>query len=128
MHRVTLILTFLLSLMFSSPSYSEWTLVGENVLGTIIYVDFETIRIVDGYVYYWKLQDFLKPTKYGRLSTKTYMQGDCKLFRRKSLSYSQHNSPMGGGTGDSGSPENPKWDYPPPNSSIENILKTVCSR
>ena len=36
MHRVTLILTFLLSLMFSSPSYSEWTRVSASVDGRII--------------------------------------------------------------------------------------------
>jgi hypothetical protein len=46
MHRITLIRTFLLSLMFSSPPYSEWTQVSENVKGTTFYVDFDRIRKV----------------------------------------------------------------------------------
>ena len=128
MNRVTLILTFLLSLMFSSPSYSEWTWVTENVNRTTYYVDFERIRKVDGYVYWWELSDYLKPKKYGDLSYKTYRQGDCKLFRFKTLTGVSHKEPMGGGTGDSYSPENPEWNYPSPDSAVEHILKTVCSR
>jgi hypothetical protein len=46
MHRITLILTFLFSLMFSSPSYSEWTELVEDVKGTTFYVDFDRIRKV----------------------------------------------------------------------------------
>ena len=130
MNRTTLLLTFLLSLMFSSPSYSEWTKVGENVSGDTFYVDFERIRKVDGFVYWWDMEDYLKPTKNGDLSAKVYWQGDCKLFRTKILSASHHKEPMGGGTGDVSEP--PKgfrnWTYPPPNSVIETKLKLVCSR
>ena len=130
MHRVTLILTFLLSLMFSSPSYSEWTKVIENIEGNTFYVDFERIRKVDGYVYRWELGDYLKPTERGYLSGKVYIQGDCKLFRVKFLSSSFHKEPMGGGTGDVQEPvkKHKGWKYPPPNSSIETILKTVCNQ
>ena len=93
------------------------------------YVDFERIRKVDGYVYYWMLIDFLKPiTSEMLLSSKMYNQGDCKLFRLKTLSFVHHKQPMGRDTGDSNSPKNPEWVYPPPNSSHETILKAVCSR
>ena len=146
MNRVTLILTFLLSLMFSSPSYSEWAQVTEDANGNTHYVDFERIRKhdgyvyhwvltdnlepdeVDGYVYWWSLTDNLEPDEDGYLSCKTYHRGDCKLFRYKSLSMSFHKDPMGRGTGDSDSPKNPEWEYPPPNSAIEDNLKSVCSR
>ena len=128
MNRVTLILTFLLSLMFSSPSYSEWTWAGENAEGSVFYVDFERIRKHDGYVYWWGLTDYLKPFPSGTLSAKRYSQGDCKLFRWKYLSASYHKEPMGGGTGDSYSPENPEWEYPTPKSAWEGVLKSVCSR
>ncbi|MEE2746732.1 MAG: surface-adhesin E family protein, partial [Pseudomonadota bacterium] len=108
------------------PSYSEWTKVTE-LDGNTFYVDFERIRKHDGYVYYWILRDLLKPHKLGFLSAKTYNQGDCKLFRFKYLSASSHKEPMGGGTGTRGTPSS-KWNYPPPNSSVELILKEVCSR
>ena len=114
--------------MFSSPSYAKWTKVGKNKnYGNTFYVDFERIRKVDGYVYYWVLIDYLKPIQ-GDLSGKVYKQGDCKLFRYKELSFSFHKQPMGGGTGDVQEPVKKGWQYPPPNSSVENILKIVCSR
>ena len=35
---------------------------GKNAKGSI-YVDFERIRKVDGYVFYWQLGDFLEPAE-----------------------------------------------------------------
>jgi len=128
MNRVTLILTFLFSLMFSSPSYSEWTWASKSVGGTTYYVDYDRIRKVDGYVYWWDLTDYLKP-KNGILSAKTYNQGDCKVFRYKFLSDSYYTLPMGQGTPSTTSNEPDKeWHYPSPNSVNETILKSVCSR
>ena len=128
MNRVTLTLTFLFSLMFSSPSYSEWTKGSEDGNGNTFYVDFERIRKVDGYVYFWLLQDSLKPKRHGILSGKMYNQGDCKLFRFKTLSFYFHKEPMGGGTGDVSEPIgiNRNWKHPPPNTIDEFILKHVC--
>ena len=96
----------------------------ENV-GATFYVDFERIRKHDGYVYFWQLGDWLKPNEDGDLSTKIYIQGDCKKFRYKYLSISYHKEPMGGGTGKDAKPDK-EWTYPPPDSVSETILKSVC--
>ena len=129
MRKLTLILTTLIfSVMFSSStSFAGWTKVDEDV-GATFYVDFESIKKRGGYVYYWVLVDLLKPTEYGILSGKGYVQGDCKKFRYKWLSGTFHKGPMGGGTGEvSEPPERHKgWKYPPPDSVIEEILKSVC--
>ena len=98
-----------------------------NSVGDTFYVDFERIRKNDGSVYFWVLSDYLKPTKYGDLSSKVYYEGDCKLFRMMRLSSSYHKQPMGGGTGDVNTLKQ-DWSYPSPNSVIETILKKVCSR
>ena len=119
-------LTF--SVMFSSTSFAGWTKVSENDTGDTYYVDFERIRKHGGYVYWWDLTDYLKTTEYGQLSGKIYKQGDCNLFRFKVLSFSFHNEPMGGGTGDTSNNPDKEWTYPPPDSSIEYILKQVCNR
>jgi hypothetical protein len=126
MKTLTLILALTFSVMFSSPSFADWKKVSENVVGTTFYVDFERIRKVDGFVYFWDLQDYPKPNSLGYLSFKGYNQGDCKLFRNRFLSGYFHEKPMGGGM------RNPykvtaKWGYPPPNSSSETILKSVCA-
>ena len=138
MKKLTLIFTLLFSTVmfsslsyaeyFSSTSHAEWTKVNKDADGNTNYIDFESIRIKDGYVYWWILSDILKPTLQGNLSSKTYNQGDCKLFRVKYLSWIFYLKPMGGGTGNSGGPENPQWDYPDPNSVMGNILRIVCSR
>jgi hypothetical protein len=97
-------------------------------MGATSYVDFERIRKHDGYVYYWTLGVFLRPSQTGALSLKQYIQGDCKLFRFKGLSYSFHNKPMGEGTPSTTlNPKNPQWHYPPPNSKIETVLNSVCA-
>ena len=128
MLRTILILTTLIfTVLFSSPSYSEWTKVSKSVDGTTFYVDFERIRKHGGYVYYWYLSDYLKP-QLGDLSAKTYHQGDCKLFRYKYLSFSFYTQPMGQGTPSTSSNKPDKnWKYPSPNSVSEHILKSVCA-
>ena len=128
MKKLTLISTLIFSVMFSSTSFAEWKKVSKNVKENTYYVDFERIRKHGGYVYFWRLSDYLKPSPQGSLSVKIYNQGDCKLFRFKILSASFHKEPMGGGTGDSVNPENPEWEYPPPESTTETVLKFVCSR
>ena len=131
MKKPLLIFTLLFStLMFSTPSYGEWTKVEKSVEGNTFYVDFERIRKHDGYVYVWDLTDLLKPSVSGSLSAKVYKEVDCKLFRFKTLSYSFHKEPMGGGTGEVQKPvkKHQGWKYPTPNSVYEDVLKSVCSR
>ena len=127
MKTLLTIFTLVFTVMFSSTSFGEWTRLGKNLSGDTYYLDFERIRKNDGSVYFWVLSDYLKPTKYGDLSSKVYYEGDCKLFRMMRLSSSYHKQPMGGGTGDVNTLKQ-DWSYPSPNSVIETILKKVCSR
>jgi hypothetical protein len=103
--------------------------VSESVNGNTYYVDFERIRKHGGHAYFWYLTDYLKPTPSGALSDKTYIEGDCNKFRYKWLSVSFHKEPMGRGTGVSLTlPEKYKdWVYPPPNTVLETVLKSVCA-
>ena len=132
MKKLTLIFTLLFSIvMLPSLSYSEWMKVGSTGGGaTTYYVDFTRIRKHSGYVYFWFLSDYLRPTKQGHLSGKVYLEGDCKLFRYNFLNFSFHKEPMGRGTGDVQEPVKALqgWQYPTPNSMNETILKSVCSR
>ena len=84
--------------MFSTPSYGEWTKTGINVDGDTFYVDFERIRKHDGYVYFWRLSDYLKPILNEYMSDKGYQEVDCNLLREKDLSLTFYNEPMGGGS------------------------------
>ena len=93
--------------------------------GDTYYVDFDRIKQHGGYVYYWGLDDYLKPLTGGDLSSKLYIQGDCKMFRLKVLSLLFYKESMGQGTAYSMTPPD-KWDYPSPGSSMEAELKHVC--
>ena len=128
MKTLLTITTLVFTLMFSFTSFAGWTKVGENISGDTYYVDFERIRKVDGFVYWWDLLDMLKPDKFGDLSIKYYRQGDCKLFRVKPLSYVFHKQPMGRDTAETDNKPDKEWRYPPPNSVDEIILKKVCNR
>jgi len=124
----TLLTALTVSVMFSSPSFADWTKVSEDVNGNTFYVDSERIKKHGGYVYWWTLGDYLKRIIHGGLSSKVYNQGDCNLSRVKVLNYSFHKEPMGRGTGQVITPKNLKLDYPPPNSVDEIMLKRMCSR
>jgi len=122
------IFTLVFTVMFSSTSFAEWSKVSKNVSGYTFYVDFERIRKHDGYVYFWELIDRVKPTNTGVLSDITYQQGDCRSFRYKTLNWFWHKEPMGGGSSTSDNNPHKEWNYPPPGSMSESILRAVCSR
>ena len=124
MNKPTLLTILMLAMMFSSTSFAEWTKVSENVDGDTSYVDFETIKEGGGYVYFWVLQDHLKPSTNGVLSVKLYREVDCDIPRKsRVLSYLFYKESMGKGSQESLTPKEPEWDYPPPGSSIEVILE-----
>ena len=154
MKILILFITLIIAVVISSSSYAGWTKVSTNNIGDTFYVDFERIRKHDGYAFFWRLVDHLKPIQ-GFLSSTVCIQGDCKLFRLQYLSLSYHKKPMGGGAnhqgeckqfqhkylslvshkepmisraGDTHNYKNPEWFYPPPDTSIEYVLKLVCSK
>ena len=125
MKKLTLLTTLTITLMFSPLCWGEWVEVDENDIGESFYVDMDRIRKHEGYVYYWGMVDYLTPLTDGTMSVKTHFQGECAMFRFKDLSYTFYKGPMGEGTSTTETPDT-NWNYPPPNSSAETILKSVC--
>jgi len=132
MKNLLLLSTLTLSLMFSAGSFAEWTRVGSTGGGaTTWYLDLDRIRKHSGYVYYWTLQDYLKPDEYGDYSDMFHTEGDCKRLRKRSLSLTSYKQPMGGGKGEGNSSiaeGNQKWNYAQPDSIAETILNRVCAQ
>jgi len=115
--------------MFSSTSFAEWTKVSEDTKGNTYYVDFERIRKYDGYIHFWQLGNFLKSKENGTWSNTIYFKGDCRKNKLRVITVFEHNSPMGkeGGVLSSETTSLP-WFQIPPNSTMEDVLKKVCSR
>lgn len=120
--RIFFILLFLIPVV----TYAEWTKIGKTSEGDTFYIDFKTIKKNNGYVYYWKMTDYLKPSKFGDMSSKMYEQAECSYPRYKFLSGIFYNESMGKGTGDSSIPKDQNWIYPPPESIGVEVIKTVC--
>jgi hypothetical protein len=120
------LLILLLSLLISFNSYGDWEFYGVNTNHTTSYINFEKIKNIDGYIYYWTLGDLLKPDKDGDFSYIGYYQGDCRFNKLMPLSEFYYKQPMGKGKVTTNTFQNPKWEYPPPDSMHANMLEKVC--
>ena len=85
----------------------------------------DLIKKHGGYVYFWEMTDYLKPSDNGTLSGKMYKQGDCGMVRFKDLSFSYYKQPMGRGSGRTLTPPD-TWDYPSPGTVSIFILDYAC--
>ena len=96
--------------------------------------DLENINVSDGFVYYWSLINYIKPTQQGHLSQKSLLQIDCKKPRRfKIVSDSFYKMPMGIGKTDMFATSHDllaagfSWNFSPPNSAIDGEIENVCN-
>ena len=111
---------------FASPVFAGWTEVGKNVIGTTYYIDYDTVKENNGSVYYWELQDLLKPDSDRDLSYKSLVEVDCGTPRKfRYLSVSYYTQPMAGGKVTEMNPHD-EWYYPKPNSVSGIMTKRVC--
>lgn len=111
---------------FTSPVFAEWTWVSESEGGTF-YIDFHTVKENNGYVYFWDLSDYLKPSPQGNLSAKSLNELDCDIPRKfRPLSYVFYKQPMASGSVNSNSNDASEWIYPSPDSVGEAKIDVVC--
>ena len=111
---------------FASPVFAGWTEVDKGVNGNTYYIDYDTIKENNGYVYYWDLDDLLKPDRDGDLSYKGLNEVDCGTPRKyRFLSVSYYTQPMGGGKVTEANTSG-KWKYPSPNSVGEDMTNAAC--
>ena len=112
----------------NTSSDGKWYMIVTNNSGNTFYVDFDSIKKADGFVYFWMLKDLVKPTSRGIFSNTQYMESDCKLFRYKILSFSYYTEQMGLGTPTHTSNRDTEWRYATPEAADQLILNAVCNR
>tara|TARA_B100001093_G_C26375564_1_gene820636 strand:- start:310 stop:687 length:378 start_codon:yes stop_codon:yes gene_type:complete len=122
---VKLFLSFLIFL-FPSFSYAEWTEISKSNSGDTFYLDYETIRKHNGFIYWWEMSDYMKPLKDGYMSGNAYKEGDCKIFRYRYLTINLYSNSMGTGTSENVTFEDDEWTYPKPDTVAESMLKIIC--
>ena len=96
-----------------------------NKSGDTFYIDYDTIKSHNGYVYYWGISDYITPNSRGNMSAKIYYQSDCGLDRSKYVSGTFYNESMGKGKGETSAPPD-DWMYPPPDSAMAEEMEFVC--
>ena len=124
-----LLLILLLSLSFSS--YGEWTQVAENDDGDYFLIDFGTVKVVDGNVYWWDMIDAVESYWYVSedelyFSEQSYYQGDCQVNRFKILTTYFYSRPLGEDLVETWNDSAPQWDYYAPDTIGEYTFELVC--
>ena len=120
------LLILLFSILISLNSYGEWLLLGEDS-GNKFYYEVDTIKTSNGYIYYWDLVNFSEPFAGIYMSGLRYKQGDCGVFRDKTLSGFLFTKPMGRGENESVPYDNSDWEYYFPNTEGYNNFTMLCS-
>jgi len=112
---------------FASPVFAEWTEVSKGVSGDTFYIDYDIVKENNGYVYFLRLTDLLKPDSEGDLSYKFLLEVDCGNARKfRVLSASYYTQPMASGS-TSSSPKVPdEWIYPRPNGMDKALTNAAC--
>ena len=126
MKKITLLLVIIFTLLFSTTSWGDWTYVTENMNGIKLYYDKDRVRKNGKFLYFWKLNDYTKPSPYGDLSDTQYIQLDCSIFRYKRLLFQTYNKSMGEGKMRIDTIPPDEWSYPKPDSILEIIYDRIC--
>ena len=107
---------------------SEWTELDKKDDGETFYLAIDSIKKVDGFIYYWYMRDFADDEKMGPIrSEKIFVQGDCSVPRTKHLSYHWFKKPKGRDIEMSDDPESPEWKFVAPESFGGWLLNINCS-
>ena len=119
------LLILLFSLLISFNSYGEWREVARSTSGDTFYVEQNTIRENNGYVYSWILIEYAKSSD-GMMSSKIYTQFDCGVFRFKDLAFVSYNQSMGNGEIRNEFTPPDDWRYPMSKTMDYAVLDFVC--
>mgnify|MGYP004002746467 CR=1 FL=1 len=126
MKKYTPLAVFIVSLMFSFPSLADWTKVTESIRGSKFFMDFQNVRKQSGKVFFWVLQSEQQPDRFGNWSNKHYFKVDCSTMGAVMLTGYYYAKPMGNGRHHSKRYPDNNWQYPPPNTPINTMIKLAC--
>jgi|TARA_Y100000031_G_C8128513_1_gene341718 hypothetical protein len=115
-------------LLINNTGFAEytWKKIAYSIDGNVTYVDDRTIKVVGEMRYYLMLTDYAKPTSFGHLSSKNYMQVNCANYNIKLLKNFYYDEPMANGEPSEINSTESEWVTFLPGSLGEKIVKYVC--
>ena len=114
-------------IFLSEGANAQWTLVTENQALDLFYLDWNTLKRIDGNRQIWMIQDHKTSNKNGVVSNLALTEFDCKgqRFRfKRIIAYPDH---LGNGKA-LGTVTPDEWMEMPPGTSIDGIARLVCSK
>ena len=134
MKKLTLIFTLLFStVIFSSPSYAEWTKVGGDSepdpdYKETHYINFAQMIRYGDYSFYLELSDWKSPIRDGIVSITNYVQVNCKSFSFRDLSALSFTNSMGQGEGTPFVSPYTNWTSVNKYKFGKKVIQLVCNR
>jgi len=122
-----LLLTFFF-LFFSSSSNGEWQFAYKQSNGYDIYLDFQSVKLHESFVYWNELVNFTQPLA-GIMSMLVYMKGDCVELKQKTIQFKYFSKHFGEGFIKLSSSNSKKWviinKQTVPRSTLEQVCKSI---
>jgi hypothetical protein len=119
-------LLLMFTLFFPIASHGEWTFIDKSINDVGFFIDTQNIKENNGYVYYWRLQNYERPI-HGRMSVTEFFELDCKIPRKeRRLTITSYPSPMAKGDYIISDSTRDKWVYNAPGTLGELMTLYVC--
>ena len=126
----------IMSLLLFSNVNAEWSLFSNpKGKGLSFYIDIQSLKKRDGFVYVWTLQDYEKPyirpnAPQGTLkkiySVKMYDKLDCTTNGISTIQYIYYSDNMGKGKFEPFQWDKEKWKYHPSGTVMGDFTKVIC--
>ena len=122
MNRLLLII---FCIFFSSPCFSEWKFVYKQTNGYDVYVDFQSIKFHENFVFWSELVNFSESLT-GMMSMTVKMKGDCKEVKQKTIKFDYFSKHFGVNFVKSSPSNGKKWVIVDKESISHKQLKEIC--
>tara|TARA_B100001564_G_C20352754_1_gene539746 strand:- start:91 stop:477 length:387 start_codon:yes stop_codon:yes gene_type:complete len=105
-------LIFIILLLASTNAFADynWKSVAKSSNGNVDYVDLKSIKRLGDKVFYNRLRDYIRPNKWGDLSSIIYIEINCVNFDQRYLKDLYFDQPMGNGKVTTVNNETSEWN------------------
>ena len=127
--RLFILILLSINFLFIHNTHAEWKMWGTDGRDIVYYLNYNTIEIKDGYVFYWFLMNFLDPNSNGPKSTSIYLKADCNKFEVKPIKAIFFLEEIGKNKkNEFYYSSNEAWRSYNPNSTPGIMLKSICKK
>jgi len=106
----------------------EWVEVSKAANDSMtMYVDVDSVRFGGGYLYVWRLTDYLEPNQWGTMSMKVYTKFNCSSNTYQSMHFVAYSEDMAKGEADTLEYEPLDWESPGSGTMMEQVVNYVCN-